>query len=61
MYAADEFYGDEVTTERVEMFRVQPPFRGTADTTDECVWCEDWAMGMDPEPCAHHWKGGTDA
>ena len=28
-------------------------------TFTECAWCEDWGMGMDPEPCPKH--GGDDA
>jgi hypothetical protein len=28
---------------------------GTADVSfGDCAWCEDWGMGMDPEPCAKH-------
>lgn len=24
------------------------------EEVEQCAWCEDWGLGMDPEPCPRH-------
>jgi hypothetical protein len=30
------------------------------DMATDCAWCEDWGMGMDPEPCRRHYQPDPD-
>jgi hypothetical protein len=70
IFAGDEFYGDDVTSGvhlieagRHAIVKLTPELTrrieralddGTATVAFGCAWCEDYGMGMDPEPCPEH-------
>lgn len=70
MLSGDEFYPDDVTSgvhvieDRAHSIRKLTPDLerrieralddGTATVAFGCAWCEDYGMGMDPEPCQEH-------
>jgi hypothetical protein len=51
MLAGDEFYDDEITSGGIAKLAAALP---RAEDRPVCTWCEDWGMGMDPEPCPEH-------
>jgi hypothetical protein len=69
-FSGDEFYGDDVTSgvhvlenRQHSIQKLTPELErrieralddGTATVAFGCAWCEDYGMGMDPDPCEDH-------